>query len=160
MRNGEMHAVSGPNRMAVGVEIKEVEMKRSSLLRAVTTVLAMAVAGGGAVVLASEAYAAQPQVSFKRDVLPIFRGWCFSCHEPGGEGYKASGLDLTSYQGVMKGTKFGPVVVPGHAFISDIMVLLDWRASAKIRMPHGQKQLNSCNRNTIRDWINQGAKDN
>jgi hypothetical protein len=40
------------------------------------------------------------------------------------------------------------------------VVLLDWRASAELRMPHGQKQLSSCDRNAIRDWIQEGAKDN
>ena len=135
-------------------------MTSGSLLRAVTAVAIAALMSSGAVIPATEVCAAQTQISYSQDVLPILRGWCFSCHEPGGEGYKASGLDLTTYQGLMKGTKFGPVVIPGHAFTSDIMVLLDWRSSPAIRMPHGQKQLPSCNRNTIRDWIQQGAKDN
>jgi hypothetical protein len=30
----------------------------------------------------------------------------------GGAGYEKSGLDLTSYAGVMKGTKFGRMVIP------------------------------------------------
>jgi len=27
-------------------------------------------------------------------------------------------------------------------------------------MPHGKKQLSTCDRSTIRTWIRQGAKDN
>ena len=50
-------------------------------------------------------------MSFAEDIAPIFKGWCVSCHQPGGEGYNASGLDLTSYDGVMKETKFGPMVI-------------------------------------------------
>ena len=46
-------------------------------------------------------------VSFKRDVQPILHDYCVNCHEPGGKGYVKSGLDLTSYQGTMKGTIFG-----------------------------------------------------
>jgi cytochrome c len=58
------------------------------------------------------ACAAQPQASFKEDVFPIFKGRCIECHQPGGQGYEQSGLDLSTYQGVMKGSKFGPIVVP------------------------------------------------
>jgi mono/diheme cytochrome c family protein len=102
----------------------------------------------------------QSKKSFKEDVMPIFVGRCISCHQSGGEGFAKSGLDLTSYAGVMKGTKFGPMVVPGDPESSNLMLLLDWRASPELRMPHGMKQLNSCDRNDIRAWIREGAKDN
>jgi mono/diheme cytochrome c family protein len=102
----------------------------------------------------------QSKKSFKEDVMPIFVGRCVSCHQPGGEGFAKSGLDLTSYAGVMKGTKFGPMVVPGDPESSNLMLLLDWRASPELRMPHGMKQLNFCDRNDIRAWIREGAKDN
>ena len=55
--------------------------------------------------------AAEPQ-SFSEDILPIFKGRCVSCHQSGGAGYEKSGLDLTSYEGLMKGTKFGAMVIP------------------------------------------------
>lgn len=107
------------------------------------------------------ARAADEQMSFKDDVLPIFKLYCVSCHSaPNGEGYKVSGLDLTTYQSVMKGTKYGPMIVPGNADYSNLMWLLDWKASPQLRMPHGKKQLPVGERNIIRTWINQGAKDN
>ena len=96
----------------------------------------------------------------REDVVPIFVGRCVSCHQPNGEGTEKSGLDLTSYAGVMKGTKFGPMVIPGDPESSNLMLLLDWRASPELRMPHGKKQLSSCDRNDIRAWIREGAKDN
>jgi hypothetical protein len=100
-------------------------------------------------------------VSFREDVLPVFVGRCISCHSaPNGAGYLASGLDLTSYQGVMAGTRYGPMVIPGDPDASNLMRLLDWKASAALRMPHDKKQLSSCDRTAIRDWIRQGAKDN
>jgi len=102
----------------------------------------------------------QSKKSFKEDVMPIFVGRCISCHQSGGEGFAKSGLDLTSYAGVMKGTKFGPMVVPGDPESSNLMLLLDWRASPELRMPHGMKQLNFCDRNDIRAWIREGAKNN
>lgn len=149
-------------------------MKRHRLLFAAAAAgLATLAVAGMQLTTSSPAYCAQndtpakvyPQTSqskksFKEDVMPIFVGRCVSCHQPGGEGQAKSGLDLTSYAGVMKGTKFGPMVIPGDPESSNVMLLLDWRASAELRMPHGMKQLNSCDRNDIRAWIREGAKDN
>lgn len=103
---------------------------------------------------------AQAQVSFKQDVQPIFKSNCAACHTPGGEGTKASGLDLSNYAGVMKGTKYGPMIVPGEPDNSNLMWLLDWKASPQLRMPHGASQLPEHQRDVIRTWIRQGAKDN
>ncbi len=105
--------------------------------------------------------AAAPATSFKEDVLPVFEEHCTSCHHaPDGAGFQASGLNLTTYQGVMKGTKFGPMVIAGNPETSNLMRLLDWEVPPQIRMPHGQKQLSVCDRDAIRTWIREGAKDN
>ena len=131
-------------------------------LTSATAVLVLAAAAGVAVIgTTSQPACAAPQAtSFSEDVLPIFRGRCFSCHSPGGEGAEKSGLDLTTYAGVMKGTKFGPMIIPGDPDSSNLMRLLDWRASPELRMPHGKKQLSTCDRDLIRTWIFEGAKDN
>lgn len=129
----------------------------------VTALSAMALIGAGIELPLSQASAAQPQpprVSFSEDILPLLKFRCSSCHQPGGEGYEKSGFDVTSYQGVMKGTKYGPMVIPGDPDTSNLMLLLDWRASAELRMPHGKKQLSLCDRDAIRTWIWDGAKDN
>jgi mono/diheme cytochrome c family protein len=101
-----------------------------------------------------------PTVSFKEDVLPIFKGRCVECHAPGGKGFEASGLNLQDYPGVMKGTKFGPMVIAGDAQGSSLMALLDWRVAPQIRMPHGTKKLSTCDRDAIRRWIQEGALNN
>ena len=129
-------------------------------LRVVTALSAMVLIGVGVELPLRQACGAQPQVSFSEDILPLLKWKCASCHQSGGEGYEKSGLDLTSYEGVMKGTKFGPMVVPGDPDLSNLMLLLDWRAAPAIRMPHGKKQLSICDRNTIRTWIMEGAKGN
>ncbi len=98
------------------------------------------------------------QMSYAEDVVPILKGYCMSCHQPGGECYAASGLDLTNYDGLMKGTKFGPMVIPGKPDSSNIIVLIDGKA--QLRMPFGHKALPSCLRDTIYSWIFQGAKNN
>lgn len=110
---------------------------------------------------ARPAYAAKrAQMSFREDIVPIFRGWCQSCHRPGGEGYKASGLDLRSYAGLMKGTKYGSMVVPGKPDESNLIAIIFGRTSPKISMPFHHKPLPDCLRNDIWTWIFQGAKDN
>ena len=102
----------------------------------------------------------QPTVSFAEDIVPIFKGRCYDCHQPSGAGTQASGLDLTTYEGVMRGTKFGKMIVPGDPDSSNLMILLDWRASPELRMPHGKKQLSICDRTIIRRWILEGALNN
>ena len=52
------------------------------------------------------------------------------------------------------------MVIPGDPDSSNLMWLLDWRASPELRMPHGNKKLSTCDRNEIRRWIREGAKDN
>jgi mono/diheme cytochrome c family protein len=100
------------------------------------------------------------KTSFSEDVFPIFKGRCLDCHRPGGQGYESSGLDLTTYEGLMKGTKFGKMVVPGDPDTSNLIWLLEWRGKPETRMPHGQKQLSICDRTTIRRWILDGAPNN
>ena len=130
-------------------------------LRVLAVSVATAAIGGlGVGPAVQQACAASPKYSFADDVVPIFKGRCVQCHSSGGQGTEKSGLDLTSYEGVMKGAKFGPMVIPGDARSSNLMQLLDWRVSPEIRMPHGKKQLSSCDRDAIRGWINEGAKNN
>ena len=134
-------------------------MKRPLLFLSVIA-LGMGIVTSVGIVNAPNVCAAEEQVSFKEDILPLLKWRCSSCHESGGAGYEKSGLDLTSYAGVMKGTKFGPMIIPREPESSNLMLLLDWRVSPAIRMPHGKKQLSSCDRASVRTWIRQGAKDN
>jgi mono/diheme cytochrome c family protein len=125
---------------------------------------AIALGAAGTIILglampSAQLCAAEPQ-SFAEDILPIFKGRCVSCHQAGAEGYEKSGLDLTTYEGLMKGTKFGAMVAPRDPDGSNLVWLLDWRASPALRMPHGKKKLSICDRNAIRAWIREGAKNN
>lgn len=100
------------------------------------------------------------QVSFKEEVFPIIELRCLECHQPGGIGYKKSGLDLRTYEGLMKGTKYGQVVVPRSWLESSLNAVIDRRASPEIWMPHKKKQLSKCERLTLRHWVMQGARNN
>ena len=135
-------------------------MGRRSLTLISVVVGGLTLAGATALLPVHKACAQQGKISYAEDIVPIFKGWCFSCHEPGGEGYRASGVDLSSYDGLMKGTKLGPVVIPGQPDASTLIALIYGRASPKIRMPYGHKPLPDCLRSNIWTWIFQGAKNN
>ena len=108
----------------------------------------------------SEAAPAAQEVSFSRDVLPMLESHCVRCHHPGGKGYQASGLDLRSYAGLMKGTKHGTIVVPGDPLTSNLMVLIEGRSDPSIRMPHKKWPLLKQQIEIVANWVRQGAKDN
>jgi hypothetical protein len=131
-------------------------------LAGAVTALAIAAAGGIAIVgtTTQETCAASAKTSFAEDVLPILRGRCFSCHSPGGEGTEKSGLDLTTYQGVMKGTRLGPMVLARDPQGSNLMWLLDHRGKPETFMPNHGKKLSTCDRDAIRSWIREGALNN
>ncbi len=135
-------------------------MTTKPLLAVGTALILALVAGGTMVGPVNPVCAASAKVSFSEDVLPIFRGRCIQCHQPSGQGFEKSGLDLTTYEGLMKGTKYGAMVIPGDPEASNLMLLLDWRASPELRMPHGKKKLSTCDRDAIRHWIREGAKNN
>ncbi len=120
----------------------------------------IAAAAVAALLAAAPALAKDQPVSFQDDVQPILQAHCVTCHHPGGEGTEKTGLDLTSYATMMKGSRLGPMVVAGDPLTSNLMVLIDGRADKSMQMPHGKKKLTICDRDIIRDWISQGAKNN
>ena len=119
----------------------------------------LAVAAVG--LLAASACERTPTVSFQKDVVPILDQHCKSCHLPGQPGYVVSGFEVGSYESLRKGTKFGPVVLPGDPLTSVLVMLIEGRVDPSLRMPHGdattptQEQIL-----TIRRWVEQGAKNN
>ncbi len=133
---------------------------RTRPLVAALATVSLLVAAGVMLVAPVEQACAADTTSFADDVFPIFKGRCVSCHAPGGDGFEKSGLDLSTYEGVMKGTKLGPMVIPKDPDSSNLVWLLDWRGAPQTRMPHGKKKLSTCDRSAIRNWIREGAKNN
>lgn len=124
------------------------------------TIKSLTLAAVFALAWAGTAAAKEEPVSFAEDIQPILQIRCAVCHQKGAEGFEKSGFDLTSYDGLMKGTKHGPMVVAGDPLTSNLMVLIDGRADKSLQMPHGKKKLSQCDRDLIRKWIKQGAKNN
>jgi hypothetical protein len=108
-------------------------------------------------------------VSFSKDVKPILVANCLICHDGSGEGSFASGFSVKTYEGVMKGTRYGPVIVPGSSVSSTLYRLIAHKVNPKIQMPphHDEglakgreDELTAGQIKTIEMWIDQGAKNN
>jgi cytochrome c len=103
---------------------------------------------------------ARKNVSFGTDVEPILEKNCLECHVPGGPGFEASGFDMSNYEALMKGGKYGAFVNPGDPQGSNLMVLVEGRAHPSIRMPHGRGKLDDREIEVLKVWIQEGAKNN
>jgi len=104
--------------------------------------------------------ATEKQISFAAQVKPILAANCLSCHNQKGKGYQKSGLSMETYTDLMKGTRYGPVIIPGNAVASNLVILIDGKAP-NIKMPHGSLLiLPKSDRDMIKSWINQGAMNN
>jgi len=108
------------------------------------------------------ACAIKQHISFQRDVRPIVVDKCIDCHSPPyGEGYIKTGLDLRSYESLMKGSVYGPVIVPGSSKKSPLNMLVEGRAgnlSRVLKMQHDPMTDDEIK--AIRLWVKQGAQDN
>jgi len=105
--------------------------------------------------------AREEAISFSKNVKPIIDQNCLACHRQGGEGFQASGFSMATYDDLMKGTKFGPMVISGDSAGSNLIVLMEGRADPSISMPHGSMDpVARKDIETIRLWVDQGAKNN
>jgi hypothetical protein len=131
-----------------------------------------------AILLLAAGCSSRKEVSFQRDIQPILQRNCVVCHSPpDGPGYVRSGLILSTYPGLMKGTKLGPVIVPGSSVASTLIRLIQHQADATINMPkeftveerlHARlvmpgtkaRWLTQDDIERIATWVDQGARNN
>src|SRR5256885_275280 len=92
------------------------------------------------------------EVSFQKDIAPIFEQSCAKCHMGG---VAMGKLRLDSLEGILKGSDSGKVVVPGHSQNSRLISRL--LAQERPMMPYGGPQLAQKEIATIRQWIDAGA---
>lgn len=92
-------------------------------------------------------------VSFAKDIKPIFISKCLVCHE----GAKAkAGIDVTSVAAIMKGGKKGPILAVGDLKGSSI-----WTSVEANEMPpddSGKPPLTNAEKKLLKDWVLGGAK--
>ncbi len=91
------------------------------------------------------------ELTFEKHVRPIFKAMCFHCH--GDEEEKEGELDVRLVRLLKEGGKSGSVIQAGNPAES-----LLWQRIESDEMPDGSKKLTAEEKQTIRDWIKQGAK--
>ena len=101
----------------------------------------------------------QAPISYGADVRPFLDKYCIRCHGEGGEGSKASGFRMDTYEALMEGTRHGPVVKSGDSFSSALVMLVEGRADPSISMPHDDGIApTQAEIDRVKAWIDQGAK--
>lgn len=91
-------------------------------------------------------------VSYQRDVWPVFRRHCVGCHS---EQKVKGGLRLDDVAALKKGGKSGPLFVAGKP---DKSLLVKQVSGEKPEMPENEPPLSAAKVKLLRDWIAQGAK--
>ena len=91
-------------------------------------------------------------VSFQHDILPVFENSCIRCH---GGSRTEKGLDLRTYESLMRGSRNGAMLIPGDAENSEMAIQV-----ISGEMPRRASKLLDEQIQLIVDWINQGALDN
>ncbi len=89
---------------------------------------------------------------FVNEVRPILASRCYACHGPD---VQQNGLRLDSLAAVLKGSDFGPVIVPGKSDGSRLIRRL--LAQERPQMPYGGPPLSASQIEIIRKWIDAGA---
>ena len=103
---------------------------------------------------AGQGNASQPKGDFAKEVVPIFRAHCYSCHK--GES-SAAGLDLSSIKGITKGGLSGKLFVSGKPDSSLLMKRVLGQGGMPA-MPMGFAPLTKTQLASLRAWIAGGAK--
>jgi WD40 repeat protein len=102
-------------------------------------------------VAAAAAQAQQP--TFIKDVAPIFANYCYGCHAAS---VKMGSLDLETADGLARGGNHGTIIVPGKSADSRLYQMIS--GQAKPAMPMDGRSLAAGELETIRKWIDSGAK--
>ncbi|GBD86707.1 planctomycete cytochrome C [bacterium BMS3Abin03] len=93
-------------------------------------------------------------VSFSKNISPIFELKCNSCH---GNGKTEAGLNLTSPAYFVDGI----IVVPGEPDNSVLVWTIEWKAGfPSMPPPDYSVPLTSEQIRGVKTWITEGAKDN
>ncbi|MCW5982357.1 MAG: DUF1553 domain-containing protein [Bryobacteraceae bacterium] len=100
----------------------------------------------------------KPGVDFQREIRPILSDACFQCHGPD-KSTRMVGLRLDIRDGALEHRPHGAPIVPGNAAASLVYQRIASPNKAR-RMPpeHSHKTLTPDQVETIRRWIDEGAK--
>jgi len=93
-------------------------------------------------------------VTYEKDIEPIFYKRCITCHSGS---VKESRLDISSYEGLIKGGKRGSPVVPGKAD-SSLLYKTMARTQKPFMAPATEDPCSPQEVALVKLWIDQGAK--
>jgi hypothetical protein len=97
------------------------------------------------------------QVSFDRDIRPIMSDTCFRCHGPDASSRMAN-MRLDLRDEALKPKKKGTPIVPGDPEHSEIVQRIFAKDGRVMPPPFAHKELTEKQKDTIRRWVEQGAK--
>ena len=104
----------------------------------------------------TDATAKPAPASYVRDVLPILQANCHGCHQPAKAGGK---LEMTAFKSLVAGGESGtPAIVPGKPDESYLIAQIT-PEGGEAAMPQGKKPLADVEIALIRQWIEEGARD-
>src|SRR6266567_4513263 len=95
------------------------------------------------------------KITYVDNVLPLIQANCAKCHN---EDKKKADLDLTSYQGALKGSGTGAVLVSGNLDGSKL-----WKAithAEEPNMPPNRPKLDDKDLDLFKKWIHGGLLEN
>jgi hypothetical protein len=107
----------------------------------------------------SSAAAPAKEISYTKDVSPIFEKFCATCHNADED--HPSQLFMDSYETLMKGGKHGKAIQPGNSKESLLLQKLSPAPPFGKKMPPSKKLIPTAVQiEVLRQWIEQGAKKN
>ncbi len=107
--------------------------------------------------LAEAPAAGSAEISYHRDIKPIFRAKCFGCHQPAKQGGE---LDMTRFAAMLAGGESGePSIVPGKPEASYLVELITPSGDRAPEMPQKGDPLTASDIDRVRRWIAAGAED-
>lgn len=99
---------------------------------------------------------AAAQISYDKQIRPIFQARCQGCHQPAKAG---GGYVMTAFDRLLKGGETGePAIVPGHPEESHLVEVITPHEGVA-EMPQNKPPLADSEIELIRQWIAQGAVD-
>lgn len=125
-------------------------------MKLILMLAASAVVLGIGILTPAQAQTASKELSFKKDVTPVLKKYCYNCHA--GE-KSVHGLKVDTYDNIMKGSTYAKVVKPGKSADSVIIRSVKNQPGGT-KMPPGRRTLTETEIKIIADWIDQGAKNN
>lgn len=98
---------------------------------------------------------AQGPPSYAKQIQPLFAKYCSACHNAK---KPRAGLNLESYEGLRQGSDNGPVLIPGKADASLLVLLTEGKKEPRMPPKKAEVQPTAAEVALLRAWVNAGAK--